>query len=138
MRRLARFALSAMLVVGFTFTVTTATASADHDYWKCTQDNTGYFCLFENIDYNRMWSGHSGAYYVGYYCGTYQMPTSFWDKASSWQNKQTGWTTVYVNSWLVYPNYEQLWVMGPYNTQNPWVGAADNDKADWVVNDCTP
>jgi hypothetical protein len=127
-----------MLVISMSVTLSTGTALATHDLWKCTQNNTGYFCFFENVNFNRTMTGHSGAYHIGYYCGSFELPLSFWDRTSSWQNKQTGWTNVEVFSWLVYPNYEWLWTMGAYNTESSWVGNPVNDKADWYFNDCAP
>lgn len=120
------------LVLG-TVAVTSAPAQAADDVVKCHTNGNGYFCLYESAYTNDYY--YYGWLYKGYYCGSYDLPTSYWDETSSATHHQYGGAWVRMISWKVAPDYEWLWDMGGDVTVN-YVGDFANDKADQVRNYC--
>jgi hypothetical protein len=100
------------------------------DGWKKCPSR--WYCLFQHVDWN--WNEAEGRY-VGRMLrfsdpGRQDLDTyGFRDQTSSWVNKTSSRVAV-VNIRRLRPD-QRLWCSPP-DSRSSWVGASDNDKADYV------
>jgi hypothetical protein len=104
--------------------------------WQCMQNSTGWYCLYDHVNFNRGIFDETGYVFMGWYCGVYDMPQAFWDRATSWTNRQYAGARVSVNSWRIRPDYEHLWRTPVPNSEDNQVEGWQTDKADWTANNC--
>jgi len=104
--------------------------------WQCMQNTTGWYCLYDHKNFNRGFFDETGYVFMGWYCGSYDMPRAFWDRATSWTNRQYAGATVGVHNWLTRPNYEHLLTMPRPNSEGAQMNSGDTDRADWTANSC--